>query len=436
MASAQDDQGFRNALWAATARPAPDCPALDSDIQADIVIVGAGFAGLSAALHLAERGHRPVVLEAQQPGWGASGRNGGQVIAGLKHDLTELEHLVGAERAARMIAFSDHTAEATFALIDRLGIDCDAIRGGWFQGAHSKAALEIQRRKVERLTARGVSAAILTGDEMRAMVGTDWYPGGLFDARGGTLQPLSLARGLARAAIAAGARIHGETPVARLKPASDGWTLLTRAGHTVSAGKVLLCTNAYSDIADLQHGITRSVVPFYSYQIATAPLSDNLLKTLPAQGLGLSETRRVLAYCRVDADGRFVMGARGALDGSLDPRAFNLTRQRLRELYPHLADIPVESHWNGRVAVTTDSLPRLVEPAPNLHAALGWNGRGVAMTTAMGPVLADWLTGTPRDDLPMPVTPLRPIPFHWMKRPASAVAVLWKTFLDRRERAA
>ena len=168
--------------------------------------------------------------------------------------------------------------------------------------------------------------------------------------------------------------------------------------------------------------------------MATKPLSDNLLKSLPVHGLGVSEARRVLSYYRIDSQGRFIMGARGKLNGSLDDSAFDLAKQRMQEMFPRLTGVPMENFWNGRVAVTTDSLPRLMQIAPGLGAAVGWNGRGVAMTTATGSVLADWLCDVPHKDLPMPINAPRPIPFHWLKRPAAGVAVMWKSFLDRRER--
>ncbi|MDF1750807.1 MAG: FAD-binding oxidoreductase [Alphaproteobacteria bacterium] len=431
---AVDDQGFKQSLWTATGGDAPDCPPLQQDKQTDIAIVGGGFTGLSTALHLAERGVSVVLLEAYQPGWGASGRNGGQVIAGLKHDLAELERLVGPDMARRMIGFADKTADTAFGIIDRLKLDCDAVRGGWIQSSHGVGVLEEQKKKAEKMAARGRAVSILSKEEMIERVGTDWYVGGLLDAAGGTVQPLKLARGLARAAQSAGAQIHGETPVTNLSKGKQGWVLTAANGMTVTAAKVLLCTNGYSDLTPLQNATTRSVVPFYSYQMATAPLSDNLLKSLPAQGLGVSEARRVLSYYRIDSQGRFIMGARGKLNGSLDQSAFDLARQRMKEMYPRLDSVPMESFWNGRVAVTTDSLPRLMQIAPGLGAAVGWNGRGVAMTTSMGSVLADWLTDVPQQDLPMPIGTPRPIPFHWLKRPAAGIAVQWKSFLDKRER--
>lgn len=429
-----DKNGLSRSLWAATASAAPDCPPLREDRQADIVVVGGGFAGLSAALHLAERGIDVCLLEAQEPGFGASGRNGGQVIAGIKHELSELTGLVGRDAAEKLIAFTDQAADLTFALIDRLGIDCDAACGGWVQGAHSDGALGGLKAKAERLAARGADVAFLSATEIASLTGTDWYRGGYLDRRAGTVQPLSYARGLAAAAIRAGAVLHGSTAVTAIRETAAGWRVETEAGAAVTASKVLLCTNGYSDLTGYMPAIVRSVVPFYSYQIATRPLSDNVLKSLPAQGLGVSETRRILSYYRIDRAGRFVLGARGALNGSLADPAFDLSRQRLRELFPHLAEEPLEFAWNGRVAITPDHLPRFLEAAPGLHAALGWNGRGVALTGAMGPVLADWLTGSAARDLPVPVSAPRPIPFHGAMRPIAGLAVMWKNFQDRSER--
>lgn len=428
-----DRQGLSQSLWAATAVPAPDCPALEGEARADVCIVGGGFAGLSAALHLAEKGAEVRLLETHQPGWGASGRNGGQVIAGLKYDLAELTAKLGPDLAERTIAFADRTADTTFDLIARHGIDCDAAQGGWVQGAHGPGPLRDLEKKAAALQARGQDVELLDKAAVEKLTGTDWYPGGLMDRRNGTVQPLSYARGLARAAQKAGAVLHGDSMVTGLTKSSSGWRVETKTG-AVSAEKVLLCTNGYSDRGDLVSGITRSVVPFFSYQIATKPLSDNVLRSLPADGLGVSETRRILSYYRVDRHGRFLMGARGALDGNLGDAAFDLARARLKALYPRLADAPLEYRWNGRVAVTPDFMPRLVNAEPGLYAALGWNGRGVAITGAMGPVLAEWLSGGDEQDLPLPVTGPTPIPFHWLKRPASGLAVAWKNFQDTRER--
>jgi len=429
-----DDKGLRQSLWAATAEPAPDCPPLVEDIKTDVLIVGGGFAGLSAALHLAEKGTDVTVLEAVEPGWGASGRNGGQVISGLKDDLSGLDKQFSPEQIDRMKIFAGTTADMPFDLIERHGISCDAVRAGWIQGAHGPAAADQMRLKAERLASNGGDVAYLDAEDVARLTGSTWYHGAFLDKRGGTLQPLSYARGLARAAMTAGAKIYGNSLVSSLVREEGYWCAKTEAGSVCRAGKVLLCTNGYSDLADLVPEITRSVVPFYSYQLATEPLSDNLRKSILPEGHGASETRRVLSYFRLDAEGRFLMGARGAIDGSLRDNAFDLARERLAQLFPLLKDEPLSYFWNGRVAITTDHLPRLFEPAPGLHAALGWNGRGVAMTSAMGPVLADWLTGKSGKDLPIPVTTVRPIPFHGLRLVAAQAIVGWKNFQDNWER--
>ncbi len=432
--STLDRQGLAQSLWAATAVAAPDCPPLEGHVSTDIAVIGAGFAGLSTALHLAEKGVSVTVLEAAEPGFGASGRNGGQVINGLKDGL-DLVGKFGAAKAEQMQAFAARTADTVFDLVQRHGIDCDAGRGGWIQAAHSNRNAQDLLRKVEERAAQGANVTYLNGEETAEATGCDWYRGAFLDRECGTLQPLSYARGLAVAAQKAGATVHGQSPVLSLARVDGKWRVETPGG-SVTADKIVLCTNGYSSLTDAAKSVERVVLPFFSYQIATAPLSDNLLKTLPAQGLGVSETRRVLSYSRIDAQGRFLMGARGRMDGELDESGFSFARRRLQELFPRLASQAIEFGWNGRVAITLDHLPRLVEPAPGLHAALGWNGRGVAMTSAMGPVMADWLTGTRAEELPMPVTKAKPIPFHSLRVPASRAMAYWYKLQDERERAA
>lgn len=433
--SARDDEGLARSLWVATAEEAQPFPTLEEDRGVDVAIVGGGFAGLSAALHLAERGVDVAVLEARVPGWGASGRNGGQVISGFKYDADVLPGMVGTDIAERMIAFGDGAADFVFSLIERHGIRCNARQGGWLQGVHGAKALAAVEAKARRLSSAGAPVEILDAEGAAKASGTDCYIAAYLDRRAGTVQPLSLARGLARAAAGAGTAIYSDSAVVSVGRGPGGWSLQTATGSRVMADRVLMCTNGYSDLSGGLSPVEKCVVPFYSYQVATKPLSENLLNSLPAQGLGVSETRRVLTYYRVDAHGRFILGARGAMDGSLSEPAFEEAKARLSRMFPRLGDVTLEYSWNGRVAITPDYLPRLMEIEPGLHAALGWNGRGVAMTIAMGPVLADWLSGTAAADLPVPVTGLRAISFHGLRRPAARALVAWNLHLDRREAA-
>jgi len=429
-----DIQGFERSLWTATAIAPVEFPCLREDRRADTAIVGGGFTGLSTALHLAERGVSVTVLEAKTPGFGASGRNGGQVIAGFKHNEVPTGPGIDADLAARMDRFGDSTAQFTFGLIARLGIDCGAKQGGWAQGAHGDVALQAIERKAAILDKRGVSLEILSATETERRLGTNWYPGSLWDPRGGTLQPLSYARGLAAAAHNAGAAIFTESPVNAVARDGQGWKLTTASGGSIKADKALFCTNGYSDRFNPIPSLSKTVIPFFSYQIATAPLSDNILKTLLTDGVGVSEFRRLLGYFRIDGEGRFIMGARGASDGSMKDASFDFARARIKQLFPALADQKMDYFWNGKVAITMDYLPRLIDQGDGLYAAVGWNGRGVAVTTASGPVLADWMMGTAPKDLPLPVTPPRPISFHGFKRKVSPVIALWYDHLDKKER--
>lgn len=432
----RDLRGLTQSLWAATAEPAPDCPPLDGDAKADVVVIGAGFAGLSTALHLAEMGTDVIVLEAMEPGFGASGRNGGQVISGIKDGLKErVLSRYGPERTERLYSFADNTASAVFDLIGRYAIACDSSQSGWIQGAHSAGAARDLERKARDRADAGDDVAYLDAAETARLTGTDWYKGAFLERKGGQLQPLSYARGLARAAMGQGVRLYTRSPVTALDRFGNRWRV-TSPGGAVMAERVVMCTNGYTDTANLLPRITRSIIPVYSYQIATGPLSDNLRKSIFPEGHCLSDTRRLLAYCRFDADGRFLMGARGYIGGSLADGAFDLARLRLRELFPLLAGEVPQFFWNGRVAMTPDRLPRLMEPKPGLHVAMGWNGRGVAMTTAMGRVIADWLTGGSVDDLPIPLTPVRPVPFHGLRLIGTWVAAKWMGVADARERAA
>ena len=214
-------------LWATTAAPAPDTPPLARSGLAEVVIVGGGFCGLSTALHLAERGIRPVVLEAQEVGYGGSGRNGGQVIPGLKYDPADLVARFGRERGERLARFAGGTADVVFDLIARHGMDVPHSRAGWVQGAHTEAGLAEVAERAAQWADLGAPTRVLDRAETGQLLGTDRYLGGWLDGRGGAIQPLSYARGLARAAQKAGATIHGASPVTALERTGSGWTVTT-----------------------------------------------------------------------------------------------------------------------------------------------------------------------------------------------------------------
>lgn len=420
-------------LWTATAPPAAAYPPVEGEHRADVCIIGGGFTGLSAALHLAEGGASVVVLEAGEVGAGASGRNGGQVIPGLKLDPSELEALVGPERGARLTEIVGSAADFVFSLVRRHGIECDARQDGWIKACHRDAALRTASHTAREWSQRGAAVEELDRVRVAELTGTGAYVGGFVDHRGGVVQPLSYTRGLARAAHKAGARIHEQSLAATPRRSGSQWLVATSRG-SVSASQVIIGTNGYTDLAGPDGPwpkLARTIVSVNSYIAATRPLSDDLRGTILPKGQAVSDSRRLLRYFRLDATGRMVMGGRGKSWESADRSDYTNIIASAVELYPQLRACDWEFVWGGKVALTLDHVPHLHELAPGVHAALGYNGRGVAMATVMGKLLADRVQG--RGDAVFPETRLRPVPFHRWRRPVFEAIVAWKRALDRME---
>lgn len=415
-------------LWEESAVAAPETPALAASGPCEVLVVGAGYLGLSAALHLAEAGRDVVVLDAHAPGWGASGRNGGQIIPGLKYDPDEIEAKLGREGGERLWRLAGDAADTVFALVERLGLRAEARRTAWIQGIAGDAAARRARSRAEQWQRRGADVAYLDRAAAARLIGADRYEGAFVDRRAGALQPLSYVRELARAALAAGARIHGQSRVTALTRAGAGWVATTQQGVRIDAQAVLLCTNAYAD--GLLPELPRSIVAANSLQIATAPIPAALRDTILPGGKVLSDTRRVIRYWRLDAAGRLVMGGRGPYREPGPERDWAHLRREVQRLYPALAGIPFTHRWGGRVAVHPDYWPKLHCPQPGLLAAIGCQGRGIAWQTTMGRELARVVLD-PRYESPLPVSGVTPIPFAPLKRLGVSVTITAMRALDR-----
>ncbi len=409
-------------LYAGTAVAAPPTHQLEGSVRADVCIVGGGFTGLSAALHLAEAGVSVVVLEAHEPGWGASGRNGGQVNPGLKPDPDEVERDFGPELGGRMLALSYGAPDAVFDLIRRHQIACEARQEGTIRAALDATSAAAIARSAEQGARRGWPVTFADAAATAAMTGTGRYAGAMVDARGGDVQPLSYARGLARAALAQGARVHGDSPATALSREGTGWRVATPQGE-VRAEAIVLATNGYTD--GLWPGLARSVVPVFSSIAASAPLPEDVARTIMPRRASLYEAGRITVYLRLDQANRLLIGGRGPQRPIADATPIRYLTAHAARLWPALRGVAWTHGWNGQLAMTRDHYPHLHEPAPGVIAALGYNGRGVAMATAMGVQIARRLTGTPAEALDMPVSSIRPIPFHGAWRLAVA-AKLWE----------
>lgn len=421
----------RSVLWSHTAVPPPEASALAGETRADLIVVGGGFTGLSAALHAAEAGADVVLLEAQDPGFGASGRNNGQVIPTYaRHNPDDIVRLYGDERGERMNRWVAGSADLVFDLIRRHGIDCDAAQNGWIQPAHAASRMGAVRTKHDQWARRGAPVEMLDGERTAAMTGSDYYRhGGWMHRSGGHIQPLGYARGLAHAAMRAGVRLHARSPATALERVGTEWRVTTPAGAVV-APKVVLATNAYT--GDLWPGLRRTIVPVRTFHAATRPLGDNVRKSILPGGHGLSDTRQALWAFRLDRFGRlvttaaplFTAGARAVLGRS--------TAARIAEVFPQAGAAAPEYVWEGNIAMTVDRLPRYHELADGLFAGLGYSGRGIAIGTAMGKLMAARATGLPREDLPVPEAPLQRLPAHGLIVPLSRAMLLLYRWRDGR----
>lgn len=409
-----DIQPMPSSLWVATAEPAPETFPLDADTQADIAVIGSGYAGLSTALHSAEAGASVVLLEANDIGWGASGRSGGQVIPGIKYDPNDMLKMFGPDLGRHAARLFGSTADTVFDLVEKHGIACEATRKGWVQPAHSRAALQLALARCRQWEQLGANVAVLSKDKIAEVLGTSFYHGGWIDHRGGSVQPLSYTRGLARACLAAGVKIASHTRATSLDQDGSGWKVLTSNGPMVRARRVIVCTNGYS--SGLWPGLERSVIAANSFQIATRPLPDELDRKILKGGIVASDTRRLLAYWRRDAGGRFILGGRGTFDDPTSDADFAHLQRMMEKIYPSLAGQPIEYRWGGRVALTQDFLPHLHEPESGLLLLVGCQGRGIGLQSSMGRWIANYIASGDPSKLPLPVTKLKEIPFHGLRR--------------------
>ena len=389
-------------LWARTAPSAPATASLSGEISADVVVIGGGYTGLSTALHLAERRVDVVVLEEAQIGFGGSGRNVGLVNAGMWVMPDDLPAALGPQHGGRLLELLGDAPRLVFDLIDRHKIACEPERAGTLHCAAGPRGLQALERRAAQWVARGVAVRLLDAAETAAKVGSAAYAGALLDPRAGTIQPLAYARGLAQAAIAAGARVMTGSPVADVAAAGTRWTVRTPAG-AVTADWVVVATNAYTHApwpeirAELVH------LPYFN--LATSPLAPELRRSILPERQGAWDTRQVMTSFRFDRRGHLVIGSIGALRGTGTAVHRDWARRALRKLFPQLGEVGFVAEWYGTIGMTDNHLPRFHKLARNVIGFCGYNGRGIAPGTAFGLVTAQLITGAIGEaDLPLPVT--------------------------------
>ncbi len=393
-------------LWDRTAREADHAPVRDVSGSVDVAIVGAGFTGLSTALHAVEKGLSAHVFEAHQIGFGGSGRSAGLVNAGVWLPPAQVRDKLGAKYGPSFLKTFGDGPQAVFDLIEKHQIRCEATRTGTIHAAHAPSGLRNLEGRARTWAEMGAPVRLLSKGEVADLTGSGAFYGGLLDHRAGTINPMAYCRGLARAAGAAGARISTGTAVTGLVRDGRGWRVETARG-TLSARTVVLGTNAYT--GDLWPGLRDMFTALPLFQFSTRRLGREANHILTGRQ-GLWDTGRILRHFRRDACDRLIIGTLGPLIGSVDKgvsRAW--AKRQISKVFPGLGPVEFEDAWEGDVAMTPDHLPRIARLDQGVYSPICYNGRGITTGTIFGRAMADLLTGTPEDQLPLPVTGIEPL---------------------------
>jgi glycine/D-amino acid oxidase-like deaminating enzyme len=389
-------------LWEMTAPAAPLTSPLKSDAKADVAVVGCGYTGLSTALHLAEAGAKVVALEAVEIGFGAAGRNAGFVNAGMWLMPEDVKKALGADYGDRVLTLLAAGPAEVWKTIDICAIDCDPVRNGSLHCAADRSSVTEIKERERQWADRGAPVKALSAGETSARIGSDIYQSALLDLRAGTIQPLAYARGLARAALAAGAAIHTRSPVRAAERTGKTWTLMTDGG-AVEADWVAVATDAYGGAPWPQGRREQILMPYFHF--ATPPLSADLQKSILPGRECCWDTRMIMNYFRFDRAGRLVFGSVGALRGTGLAVHRAWAKRALKKTFPRIGGVEFESQWYGMIGMTDNAVPRFHRLAPNVVTFCGYNGRGIGTGTVFGRVLADHILGKVSEaDLPLPVT--------------------------------
>ena len=415
--------------YAATAEALPPFPALEGEARADVCVVGGGFTGLSAALHLAEAGFDVALLEAHRAGWGASGRNGGQLGSGQRQEQTEIERLMGMDDAQRLWSLAEESKDLVKALVTKHAIDCD-LKPGVAHACFNDREVTHEHANADHLALHyGYEIEKLDCEAMQALCPSPKYVGGSLDLGAGHLHPLNFALGLARAAESAGARIYDNTHVHHIEEGLNGapHEVRTDAGK-LRATHVILAANGY--LGGLNRKVAARVMPINNFIAATAPLGAEAARVL-TRDVAVADSKFVINYFRLSADKRLLFGG-GESYGYRFPDIAQTVRKPMLQVFPDLAEAKIDYAWGGTLAITRSRLPCFARPAPNILSASGYSGHGVALATLAGKILAEAVAGqAERFDL-MAGLPTPAFPGAGAVRtPLLALAMSWYALRDR-----
>jgi hypothetical protein len=416
---------FDRSHWSQVCQPALAWPALEGPHETEVVIIGSGFTGLSTALHLLEAGKKVTVIEAQQPGFGASGRNNGQVIPTLTRldpDMMISQYQGAGERLADLVRDS---AGMLFDLVRKHGLQAEAEQSGWIQPAHTPGRIKLSEQRFKQWEKRGAPVRMLDRADVERLTGSPIWHGGFMNDSGGHINPLAFARSMAERVKQLGGVIFARSPAQTMQHQNGFWHVQTPEG-SIKAHGLLLASHSYTDgfASDLMPDLAREVVPVLSWQMATEPLSESQRAAIIPARQAVSDTHGDLYFMRYDARHQLVTGGALVIPYRGHERLRGRIGERLMRIFPQLPSVRFTAVWNGYIGMTSDYAPRIHRLGPNGFGWVGCNGRGVALSTALGGEFAKALAGEPLDRLALPLSEIKPLPFHGVIRRLAPVMLL------------
>ncbi len=419
--------------YAASSLPQPDHPVLQGEQVADVCVVGGGFSGLNTALELAERGMSVVLLEAHKIGWGASGRNGGQLIRGVGHGLEQFEGVIGKDGVRQMKLMGLEAVEIVRQRVERFNIACD-LTWGYCDLANKPRDLEGFAEEAEQLRALGYrhETRLLQANEVHTVVGSDRYVGGFVDMGSGHLHPLNLALGEAAAAAQLGVKLFEHSAVTRIDYGPQ--VRVHTAQGSVRAKSLVLGCNAY--LKDLNPQLSGKVLPAGSYIIATEPLSEAQAHALLPQNMAVCDQRVALDYYRLSADRRLLFGGACHYSGRDPQDIAAYMRPKMLAVFAHLKDVKIDYQWGGMIGIGANRLPQIgrLPDQPNVYYAQAYSGHGVNATHLAGKLLAEAISGQHSDgfDLFAKVPHITFPGGKYLRSPLLALGMLWHRLKELR----
>jgi gamma-glutamylputrescine oxidase len=384
------DGSYPPSYYAASANPSPRRPALTESIAAEICVIGAGYTGLSAALHLAEAGHKVVVLEGARVGWGASGRNGGQIVNGLNASLNTIERRYGGETAAFVGRLVQEGGKIIRGFVTKYGIQCDLKDGNLYAAYTAKQMDELEAKKKLWRSHGMDDHELLDREGIRRHIGSDVYYGGMIDRTGGHMHPLNLVLGEAAALESLGGIIHEGTCVVSVDQRGAVPVVKTEQGE-VRCRTLIICGNAY--LGNVVPELMSRVMPVSTQMMATEPLGPERAAQLLPTGLCVEDIRYILDYFRLSADNRLIFGG-GVVYGGTDPAdVIAKLRPNLQKVYPQLSGVKIDYAWSGNFALSFSRVPQMGRLGPNTYFAHGYSGHGVTGSHLFGRILSEAIQG-------------------------------------------